>query len=126
MTEATFDPQFQESFNGPLTEAVCSRIGTWRPHTSWREIGDAIGFSGTFAQRIVEERGHIRTKHVAGLIAALKKAEQERDAERRRKGIITDAAPATDKTEPPGVSLEQLIHAIEDRGFHVTVELRYS
>jgi transcriptional regulator with XRE-family HTH domain len=113
-----FDARYQVSNNGPLTKDVRDRLDKFRQiGFTLKDIGDRLGFSGPFISQLLNSKspGRVRTIHIPKIIQAIEHAEIEN-------GIAPNIAAPKNKTAISEMSLEALMHAIEAKGFEVTVK----
>ena len=112
-----FDPRYQEEKDGPLNQSVRDRIQKFRQRGSTlADIAKALEFSGPFVSQLLNEKrpARVRSIHIPRIIKALEEAESEHGREAR-------AASGEAVQSAEGLSLEDLINAIDARGFDVSV-----
>lgn len=70
---ASFDPRYQTSYNGFLTESVRQRLrGIKEKHDlTLAELGKSFGLSGAFMGNLMNGKKAIRTKHIDGFMASI-------------------------------------------------------
>jgi predicted transcriptional regulator len=112
-----FDPRHQNGKDGTLTKSVRVRLQKLREKGfTLKDIGDQLGFSGPFISQLLNEKspGRVRSIHVAKMIQSIERAE-----------AVNGIANHDEESKPSAeseMSLEQLMRAIEAKGFEVTVK----
>ena len=112
-----FDRRYQESKDGPLTKDIRNRIEKFREKGyTLKDIGDRLGFSGPFISQLLNTKSpaRIRSIHIPEMIQAIEHAEIEN-------GLAESRAPAKSEVAFEHTTLEELMLAIEAKGFEVTV-----
>jgi hypothetical protein len=113
----SFDPRFQEYYNGPLTKEFRARLQRFRDdnNATLQDIGNELGFSGAFVSTLLNasKPASIRTKHMARIVQTVEDAEIELGW---RKPIE-----AKEKPENLSMSLDDHVDAIEAMGYSVTL-----
>ncbi len=123
-----FDAEFQQKFDGPLTDTAIARVQRLRAKSrlSLAEIAAAMGISGPFLSNLLRRavsRGNVAALGTAKNADRLKAALLDLE---RRYGLVAaenQQAPLTGAVvaSPSSPSLDALVRAIHGRGFAVTL-----
>ena len=115
----TFDPRYQESYNGPLSADLRKRLQRFRDENgaTLADIGKELGFSGAFISTLLHSKhpANIRTMHISKIVSRVEHAEAEL-------GWLK-AAPTQEKaaSAQKALTLDQHVDAIEAMGYSVTL-----
>jgi transposase len=85
MSDISFDPTLQDSYNGPLAQPFANKIKAFKNASgaSYDDVAKAAGLSASFVGNLVRRYVHngkitaIRTQHVGRLVQALKTLEAQ-------------------------------------------------
>lgn len=118
----SYDPRFQESFNGPLTKHLRDRISAFREGYTLAEIGSALGFSGPFVSQLLNPKhpARVQSKHMARIIKVVRESE-------KRDRIIVKELPESDSLPMKAERLikpsplKEHVDAINQLGYAVTL-----
>jgi hypothetical protein len=114
----SFDPRYQEFYNGPLTKDLRARLQRFRDdnNATLQDIGSELGFSGAFISTLLNasKPASIRTKHMARIVQKVEHSEIELGW---RKPIELPKVKTSDRS----LSLDDHVDAIEAMGYSVTL-----
>jgi transcriptional regulator with XRE-family HTH domain len=112
----TFDPAYQDHYNGPLTQSFRDRLQRFRTDkgATLQDIGTELGVSGAFVSKLLNPAApaNISTKHVPRIVQKVEHAEIEYGWRTPYKVVPAKSA---------SLSLDQLVDAIEAMGYSVTL-----
>jgi transcriptional regulator with XRE-family HTH domain len=116
-----YDEQYQLSYNGLLQSGFRAHMDEVRrkKKMTLAEFGQAIGISGAFAGNIINGKKAIRTKHILGILQALKALESGYQTDTDVQGASAKASPK-ERRLLDEASLEELARRANTLGFNVS------
>lgn len=115
----TFDPRYQQSFNGPLSTDLSKRLQRFRDENgaTLADIGKELGFSGAFISTLLHPKhpANIRTMHISKVVSRVEHAENELG------WLKADRPQEKGASSPKALTLDQHVDAIEAMGYSVTL-----
>lgn len=115
----SFNPAYQESYNGPLSKELRARIQRFRDENgaTLQEIGKELSFSGPFISTLLNPKNpaRIRTKHIDKIVSRVELAEIDLGWRKPAPSVKVDSQQAK------AMTLDDHVDAIEGMGYAVTL-----